>query len=83
MSRADFENRLLHDATLRQGLDDLRELGLRVRALEGKLTDGRQELHRLAYALKKAGVPNSLVAGLVGVSPQRIGTIMQEQEGRP
>jgi hypothetical protein len=82
MNRAEFESRMLRDPELRQKMEALEELAHKVGDLEVQLQMGRMMMQAEILSLGKEGVPRAALARLVGLSPQRINSIVHEQEAK-
>jgi len=84
MSRLEFEARLIEDGALRKELAELEIAGRRVKDLEADVREARTRMHECIYSLRTDyGVPAAFLARQVGLTPQRMGTILQEQETKP
>ncbi len=82
MRREEFEARLLHDAELRQDLDQLRELGNLVCDLQERLNAERTDMHnRLLRLSRSEGVPNATLARLIRLTPQRVSQLLTHLDG--
>jgi hypothetical protein len=81
MTRADWETKLIENEAFRDMLAALRDAAAEVERMEKVLADGRASLHKLIRELVvKHGVPKAFLARQVGLSPQRINSILHEQE---
>ena len=83
MTRADWETKLIEDEAFRDMLAALRDAAAEVERMEKVLAGGRASLHKLIRELViKHGVPKAFLARQVGLSPQRINSILHEQEAK-
>jgi len=83
MSRAEFEERLLRDEQLRGELDALGILGTRKRHLQAELDQVMEQIRDYVYSLHtEQGAPGTLLAHQLGISPQRVGSLVQEGAAR-
>jgi hypothetical protein len=81
VNRAEFEQKLLEDEKLRAIVAGLRDVAAELEKLESDLAEMRAELHRKIRDLAvKHAVPKAFLARQAGLSPQRINSILHEQE---
>jgi len=80
VSRADFERQLLEDADLRRQLGELEDRVSTARQLRESSRRAWASLKTEMRSLSIEGVPNSTLARLVGVSPQRVNSMIHEAE---
>jgi hypothetical protein len=79
MGRADLERMLLEDEEFRTFLANLREAARTQAEFEAGLDKARRKLHSLIRDLvEKYGIPKAFIARQVGLSPQRINSILKE-----
>jgi hypothetical protein len=78
MDRTEFEARLLRDPELRQRMEKLEQVAERVRQLQRDLFVWRQVMQYGIGDLASEGVPLAILAHLVGLSPQRMNSIVKE-----
>jgi hypothetical protein len=83
MTRGDWETKLIESEAFRDMLAALRDAAADIEKKERILADGRASLHKLIRELViKHGVPKAFLARQVGLSPQRINSILHEQEAK-
>ncbi len=78
MDRTEFEARLLRDPELRQRMEKLEKVADRVLQLQRDLVLWRKVMRYGIADLASEGVPLAILAHLVGLSPQRMNSIVKD-----
>ncbi len=79
LSRGEFEQQLVDNEELRGYVLRLGEAAREMREMEKRFEKSRAQIHGAIYDLVELGAPKALLARRVGLSPQRINSIVQEQ----
>jgi len=82
MDRTEFETRLLRDPELRLKMEELQTAGETVRDLQERLAIARETMQNMILALDLEGAPLAVLARLVGLSPQRMNSIVREASAK-